>query len=80
MLCNEDLVINRILDWWSRVGLQIRLQILIQGSLFVILVVAQLWISKHLEQQGLTDVEARAKSVATSAINGSNSQFKTLIK
>ncbi len=72
MLCNEDLVINRILDWWSTVGLQIRLQILIQGSLFVILVVAQLWISKHLEQQGLSDVEARAKSVATSAINDLN--------
>ena len=65
-------MINRILDWWSRVSLQIRLQILIQGSLFVILVVAQLWISKHLEQQGLTDVEARAKSVAASAINGLN--------
>jgi len=72
LLCNEDLVINRILDWWSTVGLQIRLQILIQGSLFVILVVAQLWISKHLEQQGLSDVEVRAKSVATSAINDLN--------
>ena len=53
-------------------GLQLKLQLLIQGSLIVILVAAQLWLSMHLEQQVLSDVEERAKSVATSAINGLN--------
>jgi methyl-accepting chemotaxis protein len=58
--------------FWGKVGLQLRLQILIQGTLVVILVAAQLWLSMYLKQQVIVDVEERAKSVATSAINGLN--------
>lgn len=63
---------NRLSDWWIGIGLQLRLQIIIQGVLIVLLVMAQLWASTHLEQQLLIAVEERAKSVASSAINGLN--------
>jgi hypothetical protein len=36
---------------WDRIGLQLKLQILIQGFLIVILLFAQYWIYTQLERQ-----------------------------
>lgn len=57
---------------WSRLGLQLRLQILIQGFLLIILVAAQFWISNEFEHRVITAAEDRAKEVADGAINGLN--------
>ncbi|MEY3807450.1 MAG: hypothetical protein RI893_426 [Pseudomonadota bacterium] len=63
---------NSLSNWWSKIGLQLRLQIIIQGFLVIVLIAAQLWVLTHLEQQFLYSVEERAKSVANSAMNGLN--------
>ena len=61
-----------ISKWWDKLSLQRKLQILIQGFLLVILVVAQLWISNQVERQALSAANARAVTVADGAINGLN--------
>ena len=58
--------------WWSKLGLQVKLQILIQGSLILLLVAAQVWILNHFERQLLNAAEDRAKVVADGVINGLN--------
>lgn len=63
---------NWLLGGWSRIGFQGKVRILIQGSLIIILFTAQLWVSSSMKQQVLNDVEERAQSVASSAINGLN--------
>ncbi|MFI3195404.1 MAG: methyl-accepting chemotaxis protein [Methylococcaceae bacterium] len=63
---------SRFLGGWSKIGFQRKLRILIQGSLIIILFAAQLWVSSSMEQQVLNDIEERAQSVASSAINGLN--------
>lgn len=66
-------------DWWDRIGLQRRLQILIQGCLIVILVAAQLWITNLFEHQMLEAVKARAIEAADGAINGLNTMMVTKV-
>ena len=61
-----------ILDWWGKLGLQLKLQILIQGFLIVILLAAQQWILYRFEHQVLNAAEQRAIAVADGAINGLN--------
>jgi methyl-accepting chemotaxis protein len=61
-----------ISSWWGRIGLQIKLQILIQGFLIVILLSAQQWLTIQFERQGLKAAEQRATAVADSVINGMN--------
>ena len=68
---------NGVSDWWEKVGLQLKLQILIQGSLIVILVAAQQWILYQFEHQVLNAAEERAKAVADGAINGLNTLMIT---
>ncbi len=63
--------------WWNRLGLQLKLQLLIQGFLIAILVGAQQWITIQLEHQVLTAAEDRAKIVADGAINGLNTLMVT---
>ncbi len=58
--------------WWQRAGLQLKLQILIQGILIILLVAAQQWISSHLEQQVIDAAKERAIGVGDGAINGLN--------
>jgi methyl-accepting chemotaxis protein len=58
--------------WWDRLGLRLRMQIMIQGCLIVILIVAQLIISHQFEQEILLAAENRATAVADGAINGLN--------
>jgi len=63
---------SRLLIFWGKIGFQRKVKILIQGSLIIILFVAQFWVLSSMEHQVLNDVEERAKSVAASAINGLN--------
>ena len=65
--------------WWGRVGLQLKLQILIQGFLILILVAAQLWILNRFEHQVISAAEERAKTVADGAINGLNTLMVTKV-
>jgi methyl-accepting chemotaxis protein len=66
-------------NWWGRIGLQLKLQILIQGFLIVILVSAQQWISIRFEQQVLNAAEEQAKAVADGVINGLNTLMVTKV-
>jgi len=61
--------------WWDNLGLQLKLQILIQGFLIIILVAAQQWILFQFEHQVLNAAEERAKTVADGAINGLNTMM-----
>ena len=63
---------SAIYNWWGRVKLQLKLQILIQGFLIVILLAAQQWILYQFERLVLTAAEERAIAVADGAINGLN--------
>jgi methyl-accepting chemotaxis protein len=64
-------------NWWSKFGLQVKLQILIQGFLIVILLAAQHWISSRFEHQILKSAEDRTAAVADGAINGLNTLMVT---
>ena len=66
-----------VLNWWGRVGLQMKLQILIQSFLIVILVSAQLWLSVRLEHEVLNAAQERAETVADGLINGLNTLMIT---
>jgi methyl-accepting chemotaxis protein len=68
---------NGVSNWWDKLGLQLKLQILIQGFLIVILVAAQQWILYQFEHQVLNAAEERAKTVADGAINGLNTLMVT---
>lgn len=57
---------------WGKLGLQLRLHILIQGSLVVILVTAQFWLADQFKQQAFSAVQTRAVEVADGVINGLN--------
>ncbi|WP_272938333.1 methyl-accepting chemotaxis protein [Noviherbaspirillum denitrificans] len=59
-------------EWWSGLGLQRKLQILIQGFLLVVLVGVQHWISHQFEQRELLAAKERTTAVADGAINGLN--------
>ncbi len=63
---------NGISAWWGRVGLQLKLQLLIQGFLIIVLVAAQQWIFRLFEDQLLTAAKERALAVADGTINGLN--------
>jgi len=64
--------LDKVSSWWSRLGLRLKLQILIQGLMIAILGVALLWVSARFERQVLAAAEARAMEVADGAINGLN--------
>jgi methyl-accepting chemotaxis protein len=63
---------NNMSQWWNRIGLQRKLQILIQGFLLLVLVSAQHWLSSQFEQRALTAAEERTTAVADGAMNGIN--------
>ncbi len=63
---------NLISAAWNKIGLQLKLQLLIQGLLIVILLASQHFISAHFERATLSAAEERAKAVADGAINGLN--------
>ncbi len=58
-------------------GLQRKLQILIQGFLIVVLLAAQQWLSNQFENRALLAAEERTVAVADGAINGLNTLMVT---
>ncbi|MFA7268008.1 MAG: methyl-accepting chemotaxis protein [Sterolibacterium sp.] len=70
---------NVVSAWWSKIGLQLKLQFLIQGVLIVILLAAQQWITSQFESQLMGAAEDRAKEVADGAINGLNTLMVTKV-
>ncbi len=68
---------NSVSDWWRNIGLQAKLQILIQGFLLIILVSAQQLITYQFERQFQSDTEGRAKTVSDGVINGLNTLMVT---
>ncbi|MDD5296161.1 MAG: methyl-accepting chemotaxis protein [Rhodocyclaceae bacterium] len=61
-----------ISDSWNRIGLQLKLQILLQGTLIVILVAAQQWIMVQFENQVMNTAKERAAALADGVVNGLN--------
>jgi len=65
---------------WSRLGLQLKLQILIQGFLLVILLVTQFWISSQIEQRALRAAQDRISTVADGVINALNTLMSARVE
>ncbi len=68
---------DSVSDWWRNIGLQAKLQMLIQGFLLIILVSAQQLITYQFERQFQSDTEGRAKTVSDGVINGLNTLMVT---
>jgi len=58
--------------WWGSLGIQIKLQIIIQLVLIVVLIPAQLWVENHFKEEILLAAENRALISADGVINGMN--------
>jgi len=58
--------------WWSSLGIQLKLQIIIQLVLIVVLIPAQLWVEQHFKEEILLAAEKRALVSADGVINGMN--------
>ena len=65
--------------WWNRIGLQAKLQLLIQGSLIAILLSAQAWVVHEFERRTLHAAEERAIGVGDGAINGLNTLMDVMV-
>jgi methyl-accepting chemotaxis protein len=63
---------NALQSWWRVIGLQYKLQILIQGFLLVILLLTQFWLSDKLERMELDAAHERTIAVADGVNNGLN--------
>jgi methyl-accepting chemotaxis protein len=68
-----------IKQWFGRIGLQGRLQLLIQGSILLVLLGTQVWVTHEFEQRTLLSAEARANEVADGAINGLNTLMDVVV-
>ncbi len=64
---------------WDKIGLQLKLQILILGFLVLILVAAQHWVMLKFEHQILTAAQERVVAMADGAINGLNTLMDTKV-
>ena len=58
--------------WWNSLGIQIKLQIIIQLVLIAVLIPTQLWIEQHFKERILQAAESRARVSADGVINGMN--------
>lgn len=63
---------NGLMGWWSRLTLQLKMQLLIQGFLMIILFTAQQWLSDRLESMELDAARERTMTVADGVNNGMN--------
>ena len=72
-------MMNKFSSSWDSMGLQMRLQMVIQGFLVVTLLFAQYWIYNQLEHQILNAAEERTVVVADGVINGLNTFMVTKI-
>ncbi|WP_234413704.1 methyl-accepting chemotaxis protein [Ideonella sp. A 288] len=66
-------------NWWNAIGLQRRLQILLQGAALVVLLAAQFWLTHEFEQRALAAAMHRTTEVADGAINGLNTLMDVTI-
>jgi len=64
---------------WAAMGLQLKLQILIQTFLMVILVGTQVWLSNQMERRSLAAAEERTMAVADGVINALNTLMDTTV-
>jgi len=74
---SEISTMNNFAGWWNKIGLQLKLQLLIQGCLLVLLLGAQHWLLNQFEQRSLLAAEERTVAVADGAINGLNTLMVT---
>jgi diguanylate cyclase (GGDEF)-like protein len=58
--------------WWNSLGIQIKLQIIIQLVLIAVLIPTQLWVEQHFKENILQAAESRARVSADGVINGMN--------
>jgi methyl-accepting chemotaxis protein len=65
---------------WSRLGLQRKLQILIQGILLLILLAAQYWISQAIADRSVQAAQERTAAVADGVINALNTLMSTKVE
>ncbi|RIX49527.1 MAG: methyl-accepting chemotaxis protein [Rhodocyclales bacterium GT-UBC] len=72
-------MVTSLSNRWSRIGLRLKLQILIQGFLVVVLLSAQQAITYVVERQVLRGAEERAQIVADGMINGLNTLMITKV-
>ncbi|MFZ4624578.1 MAG: methyl-accepting chemotaxis protein [Rhodoferax sp.] len=70
-------MISKLFYGWNKIGLQLKLQILIQSFLILILYGAQHWILNRFEHQIMTAAEERSVAVADGVINGLNTLMDT---
>ena len=59
-------------SWWNSLGIQLKLQIIIQLVLIAVLIPSQLWIERHFREEILLAAEIRARITADGVINGMN--------
>jgi diguanylate cyclase (GGDEF)-like protein len=59
-------------NWWNSLGIQIKLQIIIQLVLIAVLIPTQMWIEQHFKENILAGAESRARVSADGVINGMN--------
>jgi diguanylate cyclase (GGDEF)-like protein/PAS domain S-box-containing protein len=59
-------------NWWHSLKIQTKLTILIQMSLFVVLIFAQRWIMSNFENRIMASAQSRAVEAADGIINGMN--------
>jgi len=72
-------VFNILIKKWNKIGLQLKLQILIQGFLFIILLPSQQWISSQFENLLLNSAQERTIAIADGAITGLNTLMITKV-
>ncbi len=70
---------NSISNFWNRLGLQLKLQLLIQGILLIILLAAQQWLTSHFEHRQLISTQERTTAVADGVMNGLNTLMVTQV-
>ncbi len=70
---------KNFLGWWSQIGLQLKLQVLIQGIMLAILLPSQQWISTQIENRLLHAAEDRTEVVADGVINALNTLMSAKI-
>ena len=63
---------NKVAGGWNRIGLQLHLQLLIQGFLIVVLISAQQWLTSQFERRALAAAQQRTTAVADGVVNGLN--------
>ena len=71
---------NTFTEPWSRLGLQRKLQLLIQGFLLVVLLAAQYGISREIEHRALRAAKDRAAVVADGVINALNTLMSARVQ